>query len=118
MDQCGACRQNCCQRVFLGRDDDINGTDRFFLQTSCASGRSDEERTDFKDVEFLEQKAFDVCDIDEDGGLSWDEVELCEENYGEFLKLDHLPNKDDFEHFDADSNGVLFFDEWEGSNVA
>ena len=30
------------------------------------------------DVEFLEQKAFDVCDIDEDGGLSWDEVELCE----------------------------------------
>jgi len=34
------------------------------------------------------------------------------------LKLDHLPNKEDFDHFDADSNGVLFFDEWEGSNVA
>ena len=85
-----------------------NGTDRFFLQTSCASsGRNDEEeRTDFKgfiskkiyiprathdyqyynsksltiflDIEFLEQKAFDVCDIDDDGGLSWDEVEICE----------------------------------------
>ena len=45
------------ERVFLGRDDGENGmtkpengTDRFFLQTSCASsGRNDEEeRTDFK----------------------------------------------------------------------
>merc|ERR1711936_1366669 len=122
--QCGACRQNCCQRVFLGRDGENgmtkeNGTDRFFLQTSCASsGRNDEERTDFKDIEFLEKKSFDVCDIDEDGGLSWDEVEICEENYKDFLKIDHLPTKEDFDHFDADSNGVLFFDEWEGSNVA
>ena len=34
--------------------------------------------TMFLDIEFLEQKAFDVCDMDEDGGLSWDEVEICE----------------------------------------
>ena len=34
--------------------------------------------TMFLDIEFLEQKAFDVCDMDDDGGLSWDEVEICE----------------------------------------
>ena len=42
--------------------------------------------TTFLDIEFLEQKAFDVCDIDDDGGLSWDEVEICE--VFTFQKLD------------------------------
>ena len=41
------------QNRIIGRDDENgvtkeNGTDRFFLQTSCASGRNDEDRTDFK----------------------------------------------------------------------
>ena len=29
------------------------------------------------DIEFIEQKAFEVCDTDGDGGLSWLEVEIC-----------------------------------------
>ena len=33
--------------------------------------------------------------------------------YGKFLKIDHLPNEDDFDKFDSDSNGVLFFEEWQ-----
>ena len=35
-----------------------------------------------------------------------------QETYGKFLKVDHLPNKDDFDNFDVDSDGVLFFEEW------
>ena len=30
------------------------------------------------DIEFIEKKAFEVCDSDDDGGLSWPEVKLCE----------------------------------------
>ena len=37
--------------------------------------------------------------------------------YGKFLKIDHLPNKEDFGNFDNDSNGVLFFEEWKESFV-
>ena len=29
------------------------------------------------DIEFIEQKAFEVCDTDEDGGLTWNEVKIC-----------------------------------------
>ena len=29
------------------------------------------------DIEFIEQKSFEVCDTDEDGGLTWNEVKLC-----------------------------------------
>ena len=32
----------------------------------------------FTDIEALEKKSFKVCDEDEDGGLSWDEVDMCE----------------------------------------
>ena len=30
------------------------------------------------DIEFIEKKAFEVCDTDDDGGLSWPEVKICE----------------------------------------
>ena len=29
--------------------------------------------------------------------------------------FDHLPNKEEFESFDTDKDGVLFYDEWEKS---
>ena len=29
------------------------------------------------DIEFIEQKSFEVCDTDEHGGLTWNEVKLC-----------------------------------------
>ena len=29
------------------------------------------------DIEFIEQKSFEVCDTDENGGLTWNEVKLC-----------------------------------------
>jgi len=109
--QCGACKQNCCQSVFFGRED-TGEEDRTF-EIFCASGREDSDQT--PDIEALEKKSFKVCDEDEDGGLSWDEVEMCEEQFGQFVNLDHLPDKNDFDHFDTDGNGILFLEEWEAA---
>ena len=32
----------------------------------------------FLDYEFIEKKAFELCDEDGDTGLSWEECEVCE----------------------------------------
>ena len=32
----------------------------------------------FLGIEFIEKKAFELCDEDGDTGLSWEEVEICE----------------------------------------
>merc|ERR1711936_767056 len=120
--QCGACRQYCCTSIF-GRNEEDRTFRRF-----CAPGEGREmdeseemltdETEEFEEIKILEQEAFVVCDTDKDGGLSWDEVEICEKMYGHLLNLDHLPNKDDFEHYDTNSNGVLLLEEWKGSNNA
>merc|ERR1712141_317397 len=131
--QCGGCRQYCCKTVVptlvIGRNEE----DRTFRQF-CAPGEGREmdeseemftedpvtldETEEFEEIKILEEEAFVVCDFDKDGGLSWDEVEKCEDMYGKLLNLDHLPNKNDFDHYDTNSNGVLLFEEWEGSNNA
>ena len=45
------------------------------------------------DIEFIEKKAFEVCDNDNDGGLSWPEVKICEvcmlDTYTFFVKSQH-----------------------------
>ena len=30
------------------------------------------------EIELLEKKSFEICDENQDGGLSWAEVEICE----------------------------------------
>merc|ERR1711936_366818 len=68
------------------------------------------------DIKELEKESFIVCDTDGDEGLSWDEVEKCEDKYKLFLDVDsfdHLPNKEEFESFDTNEDGVLFYKEWE-----
>jgi len=116
--QCGVCKEKCCQNVFLGREETLE--DRT-LQIECApvttaapattaAGRIDERQSN--DYEFIEKKAFELCDEDGDTGLSWEEVEVCEETYGPFINLDPLPTRDDFDNFDLDKNGILFFEEW------
>ena len=32
----------------------------------------------FLEIELLEKKSFEICDENQDGGLSWAEVETCE----------------------------------------
>merc|ERR1711976_1020108 len=71
--KCGLCSEHCCQTIF-GRDE----TDRIILP--CLSGRNDTNSSDLNvDIEFIEKKAFEVCDTDDDGGLSWPEVKICED---------------------------------------
>merc|ERR1712080_574274 len=53
---------------------------------------------DEPDVEELEMEAFDVCQNDEEEGLTWDEVNACEEMYGPMLTDQGitLPTEEDF----------------------
>merc|ERR1712226_770135 len=60
--QCGVCKEKCCQNVFLGREETLE--DRT-LQIECApvttaAGRIDERQSN--DYEFIEKKAFELCD--------------------------------------------------------
>ena len=32
----------------------------------------------FLEIELLEKKSFEICDENQDGGLSWAEVDICE----------------------------------------
>ena len=87
----------------------------------------------FLEIELLEKKSFEICDENQDGGLSWAEVDICEvciltkkilktskilknfflqETYGLFVNLDRLPDEEDFDYFDSDQNGILYFEEW------
>merc|ERR1712173_147655 len=65
-------------------------------------------------VEQEEEIAFAACDTDQAEGLTWQEVEQCEEKY--LLLLGEVgieaPSKADFEAADLDGNGALLFNEW------
>merc|ERR1712233_145504 len=61
-----------------------------------------------------EEIAFAACDSDQAEGLTWQEVEQCEEKY--LLLLTEVgieaPSKADFEAADLDGNGALLLNEW------
>ena len=38
---------------------------------------------------------------------------IMQDAYGQFINLDSLPDENDFKDFDADEDGVLFYEEWE-----
>merc|ERR1711936_504547 len=65
-------------------------------------------------VEQEEEIAFAACDTDQVEGLTWQEVEQCEEKY--LLLLAEVgieaPTKAEFEAADLDGNGALLFKEW------
>merc|ERR1712018_299558 len=69
-------------------------------------------RSSNQDIAYLEWMFFDVCDKDGDGGLTWQEVEDCIDAYGAFINVDKLPSKEDFESFDTNGDGTLYYDEW------
>merc|ERR1712117_620044 len=64
-----------------------------------------------------ERKAFALCDMDKMVGLTWREVENCEERLGDMLleKGIPLPSKEDFDNADLNGDGTLLFEEWEES---
>ena len=65
-------------------------------------------------TEALEKAAFEMCDMDRMVGLTWREVEACEERYAGALEDQGIavPTKEMFEEADEDGNGVLFYEEW------
>merc|ERR1712050_555734 len=61
--------------------------------------------------EAIESMAFEVCDMDSDSGLTWEEVEACEGNYCPVLPIT-CPDRKDFDSYDVDKNGILTWSEW------
>merc|ERR1711974_481528 len=67
-----------------------------------------------EEIQFFEMMAFKVCDSDKMMGLTWKEVQKCEERFGELLTLEDvpIPSKDDFNSADENSDGILTKEEW------
>merc|ERR1711955_117371 len=68
-----------------------------------------------QDLYEIEKDAFKMCESDRMIGLTWREVEKCEERFGDILEKEgiRLPGKEDFDYADLDGDGTLFFEEWE-----
>merc|ERR1712021_308339 len=60
----------------------------------------------------IETFAYEICNRDGVDGLSWTEVEQCEELYCDDLPEITCPKKEDFEFFDMDGDGILTWSEW------
>merc|ERR1712051_416936 len=64
---------------------------------------------------FLEKAAFVLCDRDKMIGLTWLEVEKCEERFADTLAMENIkvPSKEDFDSADLNKDGTLTMEEWE-----
>merc|ERR1719348_2497726 len=62
-----------------------------------------------------EREAFARCDRDKMIGLTWWEVEKCEEKFADELAKMGIPppSEEDFKINDLDKDGTLLFEEWE-----
>eukprot|EP00092_Neocalanus_flemingeri_P018124 GFUD01019615.1.p1 GENE.GFUD01019615.1~~GFUD01019615.1.p1 ORF type:complete len:107 (+),score=30.92 GFUD01019615.1:219-539(+) len=67
-----------------------------------------------EDLEEEERLAFNVCDSDKMVGLTWGEMEQCEERFAALLAAQNitLPSREDFEAVDVNGDGTLTFEEW------
>merc|ERR1711894_140115 len=63
---------------------------------------------------FAERMAFVLCDSDKMFGLTWREVERCEERFADMLTEEDIPvpSKVDFDAADLDGDGTLTMEEW------
>eukprot|EP00092_Neocalanus_flemingeri_P018559 GFUD01020096.1.p1 GENE.GFUD01020096.1~~GFUD01020096.1.p1 ORF type:complete len:187 (-),score=36.37 GFUD01020096.1:150-710(-) len=59
----------------------------------------------------VEEAAFVECETDGEVGLTWTEVENCEDKFGDFGIP--LPTIDDFNFFDLNGDGTLLLEEWQ-----
>jgi len=61
-----------------------------------------------------EKLAFQVCNTDGKEGLTWPEVEACEEKYSDLLESagQTIPSQEDFESSDLNGDGTLLLSEW------
>eukprot|EP00092_Neocalanus_flemingeri_P063463 GFUD01076810.1.p1 GENE.GFUD01076810.1~~GFUD01076810.1.p1 ORF type:complete len:100 (+),score=41.35 GFUD01076810.1:59-358(+) len=61
-----------------------------------------------------EMLAFGLCDSDRMVGLTWKEVEKCEERFADLLVDQNIltPSEEDFHAADLNGDGTLEFEEW------
>ena len=64
-----------------------------------------------KSLTALTLHAFSQCEYDGLEGLSWDEIQVCEDNFCHMLTI-ACPTKDNFNAFDVDRNGILTMEEY------
>merc|ERR1712115_629531 len=76
--------------------------------------RRGDPEDDFSDIEELEMLAFEQCESDGEEGLTWEEVEDCEEIFGPMLTDQGivLPTEEDFQASDLNKDGILLLREW------
>ena len=62
-----------------------------------------------------ERMAFRVCDSDRMVGLTWVEVDACEERFADLLAAQNIltPSEEDFVSADLNGDGTLVFEEWQ-----
>merc|ERR1711881_106574 len=63
----------------------------------------------------LAKQAFSTCDTDGTEGLTWDEIDACEDRFCGLLTID-CPTQDEFDTFDLDNDGNLTWDEYLEAN--
>ena len=63
---------------------------------------------------FAEKMAFVLCDSDKMFGLTWHEVEMCEERFADMLAKEDIdvPSREDFDSADLNGDGTLVMEEW------
>merc|ERR1712001_406962 len=59
----------------------------------------------------LTLQAFEKCDTDDLFGLSWDEIERCEEEFCAILSIP-CPTEEEFDSFDENEDGNLTLEEY------
>merc|ERR1711971_1265 len=95
----GCCKVNCCKKAVCG------GHGRAASLNFKANLNGDA----------VESLAFQYCNTDSIEGLSWPEVEECEDNFCGNLPI-HCPTRSEFDEFDEDNNGILTWDEWKSKS--
>ena len=64
-----------------------------------------------KALNALTMQAFKICDVDGQIGLSWGEIEKCEEEFCPMLAVP-CPNQKDFNAYDENGDGNLTVEEY------
>ena len=69
---------------------------------------------DMAEINEIARKAFLICDTEDPQGLTWDEVEDCEDKFCGVLAL-QCPTEADFEMSDLNGDGVLTWTEYQNA---
>merc|ERR1712045_88243 len=98
----------------MGNNNNNNNGGGSSSSSSSGSGNNNNGRMDEDmeaELDTLTMEAFLKCDNDGIHGLSWDEIEKCEEEFCSMLSIP-CPSEEDFESFDEDGDGSLSLGEY------